>query len=143
MFKELQKAVQAPTPNEQVFAVRQRFWELIKTTQLARWRKGDTVATAPRWLLVGLALYSIYDLELADMLAARLETGPHNLAIAVFDLLDVTDIDDFQSYIPGIARVWDGPVAGFWIDGRLVETGQARDGRDLAERVIGKPESES
>jgi len=90
---------------------------------------------------VGLALYSVYDLELADILAARLETGPPDLAIAVFDLLDVTDVDDFQSYVPGVAKVWDGPVTGFWVNGRLVETGQARAGRDLAERAIGKQES--
>jgi len=70
-------------------------------------------------------LSEVSGLELADMLAARLETRSGDLGIEIFDLLDVTDNEDIQNYLPGIGRVWDGLVSGFRVHGSFAVVGSS------------------
>src|SRR5579872_4119363 len=70
-------------------------------------------------------LSEVSGLELADMLAARLETRSGDLGIEIFDLLDVTDNEDIQNSLPGIGRVWDGPVSGFRVHGSFAVVGSS------------------
>src|SRR5579872_5016061 len=93
MFKELRRARQAATPNEE--------------------------------------LSEVSGLELADMLAARVETRSGDLGIEIFDLLDVTDNEDIQNYLPGIGRVWDGLVSGFRVHGSFAVVGSSTYGLQL------------
>jgi hypothetical protein len=82
--------------------------------------------------IIGVAFYSLHDLEFLDQVVAyeqdgRAEQGAK--VILVFDVLACKAMADFEEIIPGIGPVYQTPVIGVWKDGSLIakETGlQAR-----------------
>jgi hypothetical protein len=73
-------------------------------------------------VLVGLAFYSRYDLELLDAIAAVLgerKSGEDHLV--VFDIVSCRNRADLEACIPGIGNVVQTPVAGVWETGILVK----------------------
>lgn len=89
-----------------------------------------------RRLLIGLASYSSYELELAQEIVDRSDQRPKDILLQLFDVLDVQDMDDFQSYIPGVGNVYQTPVIGVWKNGVLTDKAQGFDARQLARRLI-------
>ncbi|HUR52636.1 MAG TPA: hypothetical protein VMZ71_00765 [Gemmataceae bacterium] len=55
--------------------------------------------------------------------------------VDVFDTAVCATHDDFAKFVPGLGQVLQTPAVGFWVDGRLVETAQGYDGRQLVVRV--------
>jgi hypothetical protein len=87
-------------------------------------------------LLIGVATYSERDLKLLDLLAELLEQREENLPhIDVFDTLDCKSQQDFDKYIPGIGKVFQTPVAGYWQDAILQDKAWGKSARDLVEKV--------
>jgi hypothetical protein len=39
--------------------------------------------------------------------------------ISVFDISAITDLGDFERRLPGIGKVFQTPVVGFWKNGQL------------------------
>lgn len=90
---------------------------------------------APR-LVVGVAVWSNYDLRLLDILnelAARGNQPP----VAVFDIDALASPDELERIFPGIGPVLQTPVVGCWDGGQLLETASGFAARQLLGRVLG------
>jgi hypothetical protein len=83
--------------------------------------------------MVGIAFYSLPDLELLDqlVLACGSKTGSDSESVLVFDVLDCKGMRDFEQLIPGIGPVYQTPVVGLWKDSKLIEKGTGAKGRML------------
>jgi hypothetical protein len=111
------------TPHRQP-QIDQQFWALIEAAGFNRWRVGDAICRTPRRLLIGLASYSIRDVELAQAIISRPLSERTSLVIEFFNVLDVVNMEGFQQYIPGIEPIYQTPVIGIWEDGILVRSAQ-------------------
>lgn len=78
-------------------------------------------------VVIGVAFYSLPDLELLDRIIAARKVRPAQAseAIIIFDVLGCQSMEDFARLIPGITPVYQTPVIGIWRGGHLVhkETG--------------------
>ena len=81
-------------------------------------------------ILIGVASWSRYDLELLDRLHAHVRDCVHP-AIDVFDVDECHNFEDFERYVPGIGRVFSTPVVGVWRNGVLVSSAWGFKGRQL------------
>jgi hypothetical protein len=81
--------------------------------------------------VIGIAFYSLHDLEFLDQFLARRKTNRSQLAALVFDVLDLKEMADFERIIPGIGTVLQTPVIGVWKDGSLMAKGTGAQGRKL------------
>jgi len=97
--------------------------------RLRLWSKQDRVPTRGRFLLVGVATWSGYDMKLLDALE-QTDSGPD--LIGVFDTADCKSNEDFNSRIPGIGDVFQMPAVGLWENGTLVARGSGHEGRQIA-----------
>lgn len=79
-------------------------------------------------IVVGLAPYARPELAWADSLSNIAASVP-DLRIEVFNVLECTEMSDFDRYIPSIGRVLQTPVIGIWSDGVLKESGTGYSGR--------------
>ncbi len=96
---------------------------------LELWAAGRAIPTRGSFLLLGVATWSGYDMKLLEEIeAARPDS------VGVFDI-DEAQSDDFSDRIPGLVGVAQGPVAGLWKDGRLIEFGSGHDAREIAFRA--------
>ena len=115
------------------------FWEAVAQLGIRKWRRGDPYRLTGRYVLIGLAVYSVYDLRLARAIVDRNDTRSATPAVEFFDSSDVTDMEDMQRYIPGIGQVYQTPVVGVWQDAVLVEKASGFAGRKLVERELALP----
>ena len=81
------------------------------------WTPGESFPTTGARVLVGIATWSLYDLDLLDALDSR-SFGDDT--VHVFDMDSCKTMSDFENYIPGIGNVFQPPVVGYWQDGRLL-----------------------
>jgi hypothetical protein len=120
LFSEAQK--RPPGPNQ--------YGELIEQSFLAfpdgsgRIRRIGELTRPPkigRLVLVGVAVYSLPDLELLDtILEHRGRRKHHQEELQVLDILTCQP-SDFEKWIPGIGKVLATPIVGIWNHGILIE----------------------
>ena len=92
------------------------------------WGKNDAIPIIGRFLLVGVATWSGYDMKLLDVL----EQTPGDVdEIGVFDTAECQSDEDFEARIPGIGPVFQVPVVGLWHDGKLVAHGSGYRGCEV------------
>ena len=84
-------------------------------------------------LVVGVAVWSRYDLALLDELNQFAAAHP-GLRICIFDVDRVGG--EFERFVPGVGDVTQTPVVGRWSGGSLVEKGTGHAGREIARRMI-------
>jgi hypothetical protein len=107
---------------------------VTNSTRFKLWEQGESVPPVGRFLLVGVATWSGYDMKLLDVLE-QTTTGPN--VIGVFDIADCKSDHDFETRIHGIGPVFQTPVVGLWEDGKLVARGSGHEGRLLTFRACG------
>lgn len=93
----------------------------------------DSVNGAGEKLVVGVAVWSRYDLALLDELNHFAEQHP-GVRVYVFDVDRVGS--EFERYVPGIGEVMQTPVVGHWKGGVQVEKGTGHVGRELARKLM-------
>lgn len=102
-----------------------------------RWWAPDTPRPqGERFLLVGVAVWSGYDMNTLDHLARAAGSRPE-LPVYVFDADAVASVEDFEALLPGIGFVHHTPAVGYWEGGRLVETACGFHARQLVARLFG------
>jgi hypothetical protein len=104
-----------------------------------RWlTPGQSLPDDARFLLVGVAVWSGYDMNLLDYLARAVADGSRpDTPVYVFDTDSVTSPEDFEVLVPGIGFVHHTPVVGYWADGKLVEKACGFHGRQIVARLFG------
>ena len=66
-------------------------------------------------LLLGIASYSVSDLELLDTLNNAIMNKTLKIdRVDVFDVRNCRRMEDFEKYIPSIGKVYQTPVIGIW-----------------------------
>jgi hypothetical protein len=88
-----------------------------------------------RRLVVGVAVWSNYDLRLLDLMNEAAKQP--DLCVAVLNIDELGSQADIQRVFPGIGDVFQTPVVGYWAAGQLRETASGFAGRQLVGRLLG------
>ena len=109
----------------------------VRKSVLTWWPdRSDTNGTGSR-LVLGVAVWSNYDLRLLDLMNEAVASGTQpGLSVAVFNLDDVGSPDEFQRIFPGIGEVLQAPAVGYWEAGKLKETATGYFARQLVGRLL-------
>src|SRR5436305_8897678 len=101
------------------------------------WRLGDPIPRRGVFVLLGVATWSGYDMQLLDTLQEEIAHKHQYPAVAVFNAGILTSQEAIAEHIPGIGLVLQMPVAGVWRDGVLTERAEGYVARDLVARMFG------
>lgn len=132
LFRQSTRAVGDAFPRDRRRELFPGFVE--RSPRLHLWAPGQPVSARGPRLLVGVATWSGYDLNLLDLVE---EAPADAVRVDVFDIDTVLDHTTAQLYLPGIVFPCGTPLVGYWLDGRLVESAFGFHGRMLVARVCG------
>lgn len=94
----------------------------------------DQVASAQgSRLLLGVATWSGYDMNLLDLIEEAPDTG---VRVEVLDIDAFTSADELARLFPGIP-FFQPPLAGHWVDGKLIDSAAGFKGRQLVAQLLG------
>jgi hypothetical protein len=105
-----------------------------RSRKLHLWSAGEPIPCTGQRLLIGVATWSGYDLNLLDLIE-EFADGP--VRIDVFDVDTCLSPGELDRYIPNVDIGPQTPFAGLWRDGVLVEQASGHQGRLLVARVCG------
>jgi hypothetical protein len=110
----------------------------VRRSALAWWPdRTDTNGTGRR-LVIGVAVWSNYDLRLLDLVNEAVASGTRpDLNVAVFNLDELAPPSELQRMFPGIGEVLQTPAVGYWEAGQLKETASGFNARQLVARLLG------
>lgn len=110
-----------------------------RSPKLHLWSADQPVPEQGPRLLIGVATWSGYDLNLLDLIE---EAPASPVRVDVFDVDSCSDLSELQRHLPGLGSPTHTPFVGYWIDGKLVESATGFHGRQLAARVCNLPAEE-
>jgi hypothetical protein len=109
----------------------------VEQSSLRWWAPDRALPDDARFLLVGVAVWSGYDMNLLDHLDRAVAAGVQpGTPVYVFDADSVTAPEDFEALVPGIGFVHHTPVVGYWVDGKLVEKACGFQGRQVVAQLF-------
>lgn len=108
-----------------------------RSPKLHLWSSEHPPGQGPR-LLIGVASWSGYDMNLLDLIEEAPENG---VRVEVFDTGNIASLEELNRMVPGLAGL-QTPFVGFWTDGGFAESAEGFDGRKLVARVCGLDWSE-
>ena len=112
--------------------------ECVRQSALTWWPDRTETNGTGRRLVIGVAVWSNYDLRLLDLVNEVVLAGNHSdVLVAVFDIDAVASQAELQRIFPGIGEVIQTPAVGYWDGGQLKETASGFSGRQLVGRVLG------
>ena len=121
-FIDLLNANSQLSPAEQQQRASEQFSSVVKNSRMKVWRLREQFPAQPARTCIAVASYSVSDLEILDALEAKLASNStRNEIIYLFDLAASPEFSDFEKYLPGIGKVYQTPVIGFWEGGILKE----------------------
>jgi hypothetical protein len=109
----------------------------VKNSPFQFWQPGDPVPQRGVFVLLGVATWSGYDMQLLDILEEAMATPGDYPTVAVFNAGILTSMEAFYDYIPGVPDVFHTPAVGVWHDGVLTENAEGYLARDLVARMFG------
>jgi hypothetical protein len=118
---------------------REQLPQRVRESSLRWWSPDQALPTDSRFLLVGVAVWSGYDMNLLDHLnrAASASDTP----VYVFDADSIENADQLETILPGIGVVHHTPIVGYWEDGHLVEKAVGFHARQIVAQRFGIDES--
>ncbi|HET6575161.1 MAG TPA: hypothetical protein VFG68_16255 [Fimbriiglobus sp.] len=126
-----------PPPPGQIYADDRSalFPDVVRQSpRLRLWCRDEPAPGVGRFLLVGVATWSGYDMKLLDLIE-QTPDGPE--VVGVFDTAECKSDADFEARSPGIGTVYQMPAVGLWEDGKLVARGWGHEGRLIVFRACG------
>lgn len=109
----------------------------LVTDSAMYWLAGpDSINGTGEKLVVGVAVWSRYDLTLLDELNA-FAASHLGVRVCVFDVDRVNG--EFERFVPGVGEVMQTPVVGHWKGGVLVAKGVGFEGRGIARGLMSQP----
>ena len=105
-----------------------------RSPKLHLWAPGQLGSVEGPRLLIAVATWSGYDMNLLDLLE---EAPAGGARIEVFDIDSCQSTDELSHAIPGLGTPTQTPVVGYWVDGKFIESATGLDGRQLVARVCG------
>jgi hypothetical protein len=104
-----------------------------RSPRLRLWVPGQSIPAQGSFLLLGVATWSGYDMNLLDLIEGTPDTGIH---VEVLDVDTVSSAEALARLFPGVALL-QTPFVGYWLDGKLTESASGFEGRKLVARVCG------
>jgi hypothetical protein len=120
MFKELLDNPSRIEPGPLQKTARQQFPAVVGKSHLKQHTSGSDVPTSGKYTIIGIATYSPLELQLLDDLDATYPQWGSTGMVAVFDLMECSDLGDARKHLPIFATVKQTPVVAIWDDGRLI-----------------------
>jgi len=109
----------------------------VEQSSLRWWSPGGALPEDARFLLIGVAVWSGYDMNMLDHLDCAVTAGKRpDTPVYVFDMDWATRQGDFESLMPGIGFVHHPPVVGYWAEGKLIEKACGFQGRQVVARLF-------
>lgn len=123
---------------DQSAGVLTKFGAYVQEGPFNLWSLGQPIVADGRRLLIGAAIWSVYDLRLLDTLedafcAGRISSD----RIDVFEMNSLRDWIQINDYIPGLEKVYQPPVVGLWTQNRLVASYEGAFARDFVLSMYG------
>lgn len=121
----------------------QLFPEVVSVSHLRLWRPRDPICTTGVRILLGVAVWSGYDMHLLDVVEDALahSSGPVP-CVDVFNVSAATSPDGFTAYIPGLTTPGQPPLVGVWHDGVLTDRASGYFASDLVAKMFGSSADE-
>lgn len=93
-------------------------------------------------MMLGVAVWSGYDLNLLDHLVSKMAQNSHlEMPVYVFDADCMASNEELEALLPGIGFVNHTPYVGLWKNGELIAKASGFHGRQLVARWFHIPES--
>src|SRR6185369_475497 len=115
-FEDLLRLHNRLPPGEQQLLAREQFPAVVASSRMSMWAPGEPLPASGSRVLIGVATYSLYDLDLLDALDSQLFGDD---AVELFEVSSCSSHEEFDRFIPGIGKVFQTPLVGFWQDGQL------------------------
>lgn len=136
-FRSLLTSVPGSEPAETQRRASQLLPERVKASPFDWWPTDAIPNGTGDHLLVGVAVWSVYDLTMLDLLEAAVRNGQGaGVPVGVFNV-DQLAAADFERLMPAIGFVHHSPVVGHWVGGQLIEKACGFHGRELVARLFG------
>jgi hypothetical protein len=134
-FSDLTNPLPGELPGDAQRRARGAFPASVAASRLEHWTPGIE-RSAPRVLVVGIGVWSRYDLRLLDLLDETLSTSAPDIRVAVFDIDTSLSADELERRLPGQGRPHHTPVVGYWKDGEFAASDSGYPARQLVYRVL-------
>jgi hypothetical protein len=131
-----------PVPGEEPRAAQERASRLLPERLMPSpmdWWPVDATPHGPgNRLLIGVAVWSGYDLRMLDLLEEAIRAGRGSeVLVGVFDIDRVGSLAELERLLPGIGTVPQTPLVGLWSAGAIKEVAQGFQARQLVSRLFG------
>lgn len=118
---ELFEAAKRLPPGEQSAYISKRLPDVFLDSEITIWSAETSTPRSGRRTLIGIAPYSLADLQLLDAVAESLSKGhAKQERVEVFNILSCADQNDIDQWVPGIGKIYQTPVVGMWNDGQMI-----------------------
>ena len=138
-FRAFIDSVPGLSPGEAQKRARDLLPQRVAESSLHWWSLDRQLPTDSRFLLVGVAVWSGYDMNLLDHLNGTVAAS--DTPVYVFDADSIENADQLEAILPGIGVVHHTPIVGYWEGGRLVEKAVGFHARQIVARRFGIDES--
>jgi hypothetical protein len=103
------------------------------------WWPVDAAPNGPgNRLLIGIAVWSTYDLRLLDLVNEAIHSGHgSDIPVGVFDIDRVASEEALARLVPGIGLPPQTPIVGYWLGGQLKEVASGFAARQLVAGLFG------
>ncbi|MFO0849817.1 MAG: hypothetical protein U0871_14875 [Gemmataceae bacterium] len=111
--------------------------EVVEQSALNWWEKDAPLPDDDSFLLIGVAVWSGYDLNTLDHVEAAVRAGTApGLQVYVFDADTMLSQDEVEAVFPGLGSIHHTPIVGLWRGGKLVERECGYLGRQVIARAL-------
>ena len=110
---------------------------LLSRSNLRLWRPDDPIRADGIRFLVGIAVWSVYDMKLLDALDQALSATERSERVDVFDVNDCSTLECLENYVPQIGKIHHTPVVGLWQDGKQINQQSGPVARETIARHFG------
>jgi hypothetical protein len=138
-FRNFIDSVPGLSPGEAQKRARDQLPQRVRESSLHWWSPDQPLPTDSRFLLVGVAVWSGYDMNLLDHLNRVAVTS--DTPVYVFDADALANADQLEAILPGLGVVHHTPIVGYWEDGQLGEKAVGFHARQIVARRFGIDES--
>jgi hypothetical protein len=110
---------------------------IVKISTFQMWNRGDPIPRRGVFVLLGVATWSGYDMQLLDTLQEIMAGKRRDWTIGIFNAGILTGQEALREYVPDAPFVFHTPVVGVWRDGFLTDRAEGSTARDLVARMFG------
>jgi hypothetical protein len=113
-FSDLLQSKLAMNPAEQQREAAKLFPVAVKSSNFKLWTAKNYQLEMRSRFVIGVATYVPVELALLDRINEKLSKDSGSMAVEVFNFLDCANQKDLDIRVPGIVRVYQTPIVGFW-----------------------------